>query len=323
MNPMLMNNVLAAVLFAATDYAVASGLRRIRTSVFGVFNRIVDGDVNAEIVISGSSRALNNFDPRIVQAATGLTTFNIGVNGSQTDMQVAVVRTYLQHNVKPALLIHSLDSFAFVTSHGGVFFPGQYLPYLREAPIYQALQRIDGDTWKSRFLPLYGYAVEDMNFTWITGLRARLGWSPREDRYFGFQPRDERWTGEFGELRDSHPQGVRFDIEPEGVRQLEDLLAFCQAQGIRVLLVYSPVYYEMQALETNRQEIFARFQHLSERYGATLWDFSRSPVSYRKELFVNSEHLNAGGAAAFSNELASALAHSPLTRDLRQTVTRR
>jgi hypothetical protein len=226
----------------------------------------------------------------------------------------------LRHNRKPSLLIHSLDSFAFVTSRGGVFFPGQYLPYLREQPIYDALRAIEPDTWKAKYLPLYGYAVEDMNFTWLTGLRGRLGWSPREDRYAGFQPRHERWSGEFGQLRDSHPQGVRFDIEPEGVRDVEELLQLCRAERIRVLLVYSPVYYEMQALETNRAEIVGRFGELSERYGATFWDYSRSPVSYNKDYFVNSEHLNAEGAQAFSTELATALAASSVGRPVRMVT---
>jgi hypothetical protein len=277
-------------LFAATDYAVASGLRRIGTSTFGVFNLIVDGRINSAIVISGSSRALNNFDPRIIQDKTGLSAYNIGINGSQTDMQVAVLRTYLLHNSKPLLLIHSLDSFAFVTSRSGVYFPGQYLPYLGERPIYEALQKLEPTTWKAKYLPLYGYAVTDMNFTWFVGLRGRIGWGPHEDRYSGFQPRYQTWNGEFGELRTSHPRGVKFEIEPEGVRDVENLLALCQRLGIRVLLVYSPVYYEMQELETNRREIFARFRALSDRYGATFWDFSDSRVSSTRDYFVNSEH---------------------------------
>jgi hypothetical protein len=68
----------------------------------------------------------------------------------------------------------------------------------------------------------------------------------------------------------------------------------------------------MQALETNRREIFARFEELAARYGATLWDYSASTVSSRKEYFYNSQHLNAAGAAAFSDEFARALVASPL-----------
>jgi hypothetical protein len=293
-----------------TDGLVDAGLRRINTSAFGVFNRIVNGQINADILVTGSSRALTHFDPRIIERATGQTGYNIGINGSQIDMQVAVFKTYLTHNAKPRLLVHSLDSFTFVTSHGEVYFPGQYLPYLNEPDIYDALKRIDPHTWKARYLPLYGYSVQDMNFTWVKGLAGVMGWNPAEDRYQGFQPRHSSWTGDFERFRESSRSGVRFEIEAAGVQQLEEMLRLAQAQGIRVLLVYSPVYHEMQALETNRPEIFARFRELAARYGAALWDYSQSPVSLRKEYFYNSQHLNAGGAAVFSEEFARALAAS-------------
>jgi hypothetical protein len=303
---------LSLVSFAVTDHLVNSGLRRVKTSSFGVYNRLVNGQINADIVIGGSSRALNNVDPRVIQNMTGLSTFNIGINGSQTDMQVAVFKTYLRHNAKPTLLIHSLDSFTFVTSRGGVFFPGQYLPYLKEDAIYQALSAIDGDTWRARYLPLYGYAVQDMNFTWLTGVRGLLGWNPREDHYLGFEPRHGHWTDDFARFRDSRPDGIRFEIEPEGVRAFDEFMKLCRDLEIRVLLVYSPVYYEMQALENNRDEIFGRFNEIAQRYDAALLDYSRSPISFRKDYFVNSEHLNAEGAAAFSAELGTALAGSGL-----------
>jgi hypothetical protein len=291
----------------ATHQGVDAGLRRIETSDFGVFNRIVSGRINAEILITGSSRALSHYDSRIIQQATGYETFNIGLNGSQTDMQLAVLKTYLKHNRRPSLLVHNLDSFAFETTRGGVAFPGLYQPYLNEEPLYATLAHIDRGIWKSRYLPLYGYAVEDMNFTWLFGIGGLVGWNPRENRHLGFEPRHTPWTGDFESFKRRHPEGIRFPIEPEGLVVFEDLLRLCRERGIRVLLVYSPVYHEMQALEKNREEVFARFQELAKRHGASLWDFGRSPIAFDRAHFYNSQHLNAEGAARFSTELAAAL----------------
>jgi hypothetical protein len=303
---------LLVILFFVADFLIDTGLRRIPTGPFGVYNRLMIGDIDAEVLVTGSSRALNGFDPRVIQSETGARAYNIGINGSQTDMQVAVLKTYLRHNPKPALIVHSLDSFSFVTSRSGVWFPGQYMPYLQEDGIYHGLRAVDRDAWKARYLPLYGYAVEDMNFTWLTGLKALLGRFPQEDRYLGFQPRDAPWNEEFAHFKDAAAAGVRFPIEPQGVRDLEELLATCRAQGIRVLLVYSPVYIEMQRLERNRDEIFGLFRELAGRYDAPLWDYSGSAVSGDRGYFVNSQHLNASGAAVFSREFAGKLAHSGL-----------
>ena len=300
--------LLAFLLNALID----SGLRRIKTSSFGVSNRIVDGEINADIVISGSSRALGHYDPRIIEELIGLKAFNIGLNGSQTDMQLARLKTYLRHNKKPLLLIHNLDLFSFQTTHGGVYDPGQYVPYLADPEVYAALARINPDVWRARFLPLYGYAAEDLRFNWILGVMGFFGWNPSEDQFLGFKPRYSAWTEDFERSKAMNPDGMRFEIEADGVKEMEDLLRLCKEQGIKVLLVYSPEYLEMQKLTTNRAQVFARFDELSNRFGAPILDYSASPISARRENFYNSQHLNAGGARTFSMDLAKTLATDPV-----------
>ena len=301
--------VLFAVELWVVDRAITAGLRRIRTSDFGVSNRIMTGQVNADIIISGSSRALVHYDPRIIAAATGHTAFNIGVNGSQTDMQLAVLQSYLQHNARPRLVVHNLDLFSFVSSRE-IYNPAQYLPYLDEEPVYAGIRRVYPDAWKWKYLPLYGYVVEDMRFTWMLGLKGLLGYQPPEDHIQGFVPRHLPWTGDFEAFRAGNPQGARFEIEPRGLRDVEELIQTCQRKGIALLLVYSPEYTEMQALERNRSEVFARFRELSERFHVPLWDYSDSPLSRVRGNFYNSQHLNAEGAAAFSKLLAERLVTS-------------
>jgi hypothetical protein len=297
----------AALIAIGVDAAIDTGLRRIKTSQFGVMNQIVDGQLNAEILITGSSRALTHYDPRVLRQITGRRAFNIGLNGSQTDMQLALLKTYLKHNKKPELVIHNLDSFAFVTTHGGVYDPGQYLPYLKDSDIYDALYRIDSKIWKSRYLPLYGYAVEDMRFTWMLGLGSLVGAAPEETQIFGFQPRYMRWTGDFDKYRAENTNGVVIDIENAGIDAFTGLIRVCRDQGIPVLMVYSPVYYEMTTLERNKDVIWDHFRKISEEFAVPIWDYRDSPICQSRDFFYNSHHLNAQGAALFSTDLSSRL----------------
>src|SRR5262249_44115240 len=55
-----------------------------------------------------------------------------------------------------------------------------------------------------------------------------------------------------------------------------------------------------------------RFDELTHRFGASVWDYSSSPTSARRENFYNSQHLNAEGAMIFSNDLAERLAADPV-----------
>jgi hypothetical protein len=297
--------VLVTLIFLM-NAVITSGLRRIKTSAFGASNQIMEGEVNADIVVTGSSRALAHYDPRIIESITGETAFNLGRNGSQTDMQVAFLKAYLAHNRKPQVVIHNLDAFSFVTTHE-VYDPVEYQPYLYDSNLYDALRKINPGIWKSRYLPLYGYVVEDINLTWLTGLKGFFGWTPREDYYLGFNPRSKTWGSEFEELKASNPKGVSFQIEPAGIQEVEELIRLCQENGIRLILVYSPEYREMQAMTNNRSQIFDRFHQLAARAGAPLWDYSDWSYSGTREFFYNSQHLNASGAAVFSEDLARRL----------------
>jgi hypothetical protein len=303
---------LVAAAFVFANFLIDLGLRRVKTSDYGVFNRIVSGRINATVLVTGSSRALNHYDPREITRQTGAPAWNIGINGSQTDMQLAVLQTYLRHNSAPALLIHNLDSFTFETSRDGLAFPETYVPYLSEPPIYQTLKRLDSSWRKAKYLPLYGYAVEDMRFSWLLGVAALVGRNPPEVRFEGFEPRTAAWTEDFDRFRGANPGGVSFSIESEAVRDLEQLITEVTTRSGRVLLVYSPVYQEMQEIERGRPELFAKFRDIALRYHATFWDFSDSPISRRRDLFYNSQHLNAEGAAIFSAALSRRLVASGL-----------
>lgn len=300
--------VLVAALALIADFAISFALRGISTGDFGVWNRIVGGDINSDVIISGSSRALTHYDSRILQQRLQQSTYNIGLNGSQTDMQVARLKTYLRHNRPPKLLIHNLDAFSFQVTHGEVYDPGQYMPYRSEPDLYEALVRVNPDTWKWRYLPLYGYATQDLRLGWLFGLRERLSGSQAETHFQGFKPRQAEWNEDFAQFRASHPDGYHVNVEDEGVRQVEEMLRLCASRGIKVALVYSPEYIEIQQITTNRAEIFARFEAVAKQYGATLIDFSGSPISSDKSLFYNSQHLNAEGATKFTTDLADRLA---------------
>jgi hypothetical protein len=284
-----------------------SATRRVTTGDIGVWNRIVRGDINAQVLVSGSSRAQTHYDPRLMSRQLGLSAFNIGLNGSQTDMQLARLKTYLRHNHAPRLLIHNLDAFAFQVSHGEVYDPGQYVAYLDEPDLRVALSRVSPDLWKSQYLPLYGYAATDLRLGWLLGLRERLFGAKSDHLVNGFAPRTNVWTGDFERFRAANTSGVHVAIKPEGVHAVEELLSLCKSQGIQVVLVYSPEYREMQKMTSNREEIFARFDAISRRFGATFIDYSDSPISAHRDYFYNSQHLNATGAEAFTRDLSSRL----------------
>ena len=299
---------LLGLVITAIHLSVNQGLRSIATSNFGSFNRLVAGKVNTEILISGSSRALCHYDPRIIQTITGRTAYNIGMNASQIDLQLGVLQTYLSHNANTKFLIQNLDLFSFETTRRGeIYDPAFFVPYLSEPDLYACLRVIDPNVVKWKRIPLYGYTVEDMRFTWILGLFGGFGFNPPEDYSLGFNPRPGSWTEDFERFRSANPDGIIYRVEEAGIRALESILRLCQSRGIQVILAYSPEYHEMQRLEVNRPEIISRFVTTARSFGVPFWDWSDAAISTQRQFFNNSQHLNMLGAGAFSTEIAHRL----------------
>jgi hypothetical protein len=304
---------LVGALVAGVHVAVNHGLRRIPTSKFGSLNRIVSGQVNAEIVVNGSSRAMFHYDPRVITAGTGRPAYNLGMVALQINLQAAVLRTYLRHNARPALVIQNLDSSSLLTGkRGEVYDLAAFTPYLGEPDLYRALRAIDPATWKMRYIPMHGYAVADMRFLWVVAARAWAGKFPAEDYHQGFLPRYERWTEDFERYKAGVGRGLGYVIEPQAIAALVDVMDTCRSQGIPLVLVYSPEYFEAHPLLLNRAEIFAKFRELCAERQVPLWDYSDSPLSRDRANFYGSQHLNAEGAARFSADLARRLRESGL-----------
>ncbi|MGA2556777.1 MAG: hypothetical protein ABSG04_10950 [Verrucomicrobiota bacterium] len=298
---------LALVLAFALDFSIKHGMRSVTTSELGALNQEMSGRVNSEIIISGSSRALCSYDPQVIHDVTGKTVFNIGQNGTRTDFQLAFLKTYLKHNVKPRILVQNLDPHTFALSRE-IAFPGTYAAYLDEEEIYAAFRKMDPGVWKWKYLPLYRFAVEDDRFTWAVGAARLFGLNPREDLFRGYAPRSTTMSGEFDAWKQQHPEGEKIDFDPGGVEVVTELMTLCQKEGIKPVLVFAPIYDEFNPLIRNRNQIFDQFVKTAGRFHAPFWDYSQSPLTHRKELFANTYHMNQFGAELFSRDLSQRLA---------------
>jgi hypothetical protein len=300
--------ITAAVLACALHLALDAGMHRIRYGMFGAFNRAADGQVNAEIVITGSSRASWHYDPDIIQAATGMTTFNLGRDGSSTPIHDAVLRQYLSHNRKPRLIIENLDPFSLGYDYGQLFDPAQYMPYIHDPAFYSAAKRIP-ELRKAYYLPLYGYVVDDLEFMHYQGLKALFGIQPPEDKQNGYRPGDYSYSNRLMQTILGKRKSVTLGILPYCSEDLGAMLDDARRRGIPAIIVLSPVYHELLVAIENRSSLDAHFAEVAQQHGAVFWDLSDvSPVSTTKANFADVFHMNRQGATLFSKIVGQRLA---------------
>lgn len=296
------------LLFCGLHAALVAGMRRIRSGMFGAFNRTAEGKVNADIVVTGSSRAAMAYDPAILKRATGLSAFNLGRIGALTNVHTGVLRFYLRHNRPPRVLIENVDLFSLNVTDTLYDLP-QYTPYLSDPGLYEALRRRYPAIWKARYLPFYGYIAGDTQFDHYLGLEALFGIQPEEDCKDGYYPRPLEWNDRFARFKATHKKTFDFHPQPGGIRDFQDFLSEAQSRGIPTILVVSPLYHEYLAMLRGQAELMAIYAGLARRHGAIFWDLSDlPPISGSTSYFFDYEHLNQRGAAAFSEALGERLA---------------
>jgi hypothetical protein len=294
------------IIAQAVNFMLISGLRVQKTGDYGVFNKIVDGRINAEILITGSSRALVHFASDTISAAMGnKSCFNIGLDGSPLNLQLPYLKTYLKYNNPPSILIQELDITSF-QNRSEIHNPMIYLPYLNENYLYENLVALDPSFWRFKYIPLYGFATAQFYYKDLA-ISSIWGCQQVEFRFDGFMPVDKSWTDDFDKFRSANPHGDSYRIDSTAIGDLEAIIRIGQRLGAKVILVYSPEYYENYPLTQNRADIFDIIKKISSEHNLPFWDFTGIPLSYDKQYFYNSQHLNRKGAIIFSKLLAQRL----------------
>ena len=284
------------------------GLRLLETGDFGVWNKVTRGEVNSQILIIGSSRALVNFDCDAIIPIVNKTCFNIGLNGVQPYLQLPMLKSYLKHNKYPELIIQDLDIKSLLNPGPDIFSPEKYIPYLDDKDIYSKLYMLDNDFWLNKYIPLYSFGKYGTKLTSpaIKGLFGiKLGLSPIFKN--GFERVDLIWKNDFNKFKKAFPNGITYPLYPNSIKDLEDIISLAKSKKIKLILVYPPEYYENINLTKNRNEIFDIFKKMAAKYGVPFWDFSALPITQSTEYFYNSQHLNGKGAYLFSGIFAEKL----------------
>ncbi|AWO01175.1 hypothetical protein DLD77_05455 [Chitinophaga alhagiae] len=284
---------------------LVEGLRRNSTGNYGIWNQLIAGEAAADVIFSGSSRTFHHFDPAIAEKITGQRCFNIGSDGSFFEMQLPKLQTYFQHNPTPKILVQGLDLESLETRKY-VWKGEQYIPYLYIPQIYKQLRSIEPDYWYYKYIPLYAFGKYGFR-TVLWSLNGYLKLKKETVINKGYLPIDARWKEDFEKFKKQYPHGVNYPIESSAISNLKKIITEAQSKNIRVVLVYTPEYFENYPLSRNRDKILETYRSIAAEHQVPLWDYSSTPICYDKKYFYNSQHLNKTGAEAFTAQFATDL----------------
>ncbi len=285
------------MLLLILQHGLLLGLRANREGNLGVLGRVIRGQVKADLVISGSSRAAYHYDPKVISERTGLMAYNVGRNGTKLHEQVELLRVFFARNPAPKCVIQNLD-FTSLQRSEDITDAKQYLPWLMDEMVFNSLVKRKRYYLAYRLFPMVGMVREGAMDAALAGLFQVE--NPTAGDAKGFCAQNLTWDFSFERIQKQNKHGLRWENDAGALQLLKGMIELCRANGVELILVYSPDYAPAREFFVNREETLGLFKRVAEDSGIRFWDFSNDPMCQDRANFYNSQHMNITGAEAFS-----------------------
>ncbi|ERM80976.1 hypothetical protein P872_11760 [Rhodonellum psychrophilum GCM71 = DSM 17998] len=288
------------VIIYGVDYLIQEGVKTSNYRQISKWNDIVNGELNAELLIVGSSRAYVHFDPEFLDNELGMSCYNLGFDGSFYELQKLMLDLYLRKNEIPKTLIWVLDLNSFESKDEFYGFE-QLIPF-KDLPEIQKMLEINKVTPSILYeFPLVRYKFNEKIKVYGILNYFNLYGSERNNKN-GFKRNNSKWDGTFENVKKDYPNGIK-QVLKENL--FNEFLKTCQSlemKGIKVFWVFAPMYQEGFSLITNYKEILNFYTLQASQNNYKLFDFSKSSINLDKTNFYNANHLNGIGIDKFMLE---------------------
>ncbi len=294
--------VLFIVAFAFESF-IDHRLKNTYNYTYGDWNRIFKGQIDADIVILGSSRAFVQYNPQIIEKITGLKCYNLGLDGAGTTIQMAKWKAYLKYNKHPKFVIQDIDLLSFGEMKGNEI-PNkeQFLPYLESSSVYNVLRTISPNIVFEKHIPLIKYC--GFNKQVVSAFIADSIVSDGKTK--GFQVQDKLWDDKMLDYLKTNKKKVTKEkkLLDLGFNNLISLALDCSENGIQLFLVHSPLFYEGQKVLGQQESFIVKISDFAKEYKITFWDFTEGEINYKTDYFYNATHLNKFGSDLFTKQIS-------------------
>jgi len=297
--------LLAIGILTVISMVTEIGLKETKHDNFIVWNDIYGGNVNADLLIMGSSRAWTHVSPKILDSSFKTNSYNLGVNGHNIVMQNCIYKVYLENNTAPKYIIHCLD-FITLGMQKELYNLEQTLPYMDDTIVSNTARKYTGYKYYDYYNPVTKYfSRTEMIKTGINEFFNLYNYT--SSKYKGYSGKDKEWDGLFQKFLEKDGGILHATIEKSTYDEFDSYLNYNKQNNIIVFLVYPPELKEAQVYIENRKALFREYKFFADKYNLIFIDYSDDPFCYDRKYFYNSTHLNKAGAELFSLKLAKDL----------------
>ncbi|MBO7481730.1 MAG: hypothetical protein J6T63_06450 [Bacteroidales bacterium] len=288
----LLGIVLAALII---DWIISSRFFDSNDYKFAAWNDIINGGMDNDIVIMGSSRAWVHISPAIIDSILNTKSYNIGIDGACIESQITRYNLYRYYNKKPQVILQNVDWASTLENEANEqYLIQQYLPYFYNKGMRKEVLPNAGFKFMDMYIPLLRY-IRYWNL-----YDAYICADITEPVVRGYRGFDRKWDGKRLEAIDT----LHFSYYNESKELFCKYVKQCRDENIKVVFVYSPCYIGATSKVDNIQEFYDVFDSIATQYECIILDYFHSPICYDTTYFYNAMHLNKIGSEIFSTTLA-------------------
>lgn len=261
---------------------------------FSSWKELYADNINADLLIFGSSRAMNQFNPQIIEDSLNISAYNLGLSSARIEMSLLRLIEHLRVcSKKPTYVTLEID-WLTIDNEKFLYTPWQIFPYmLFNSNIYTYTHHFKGFYNHFYIIPLarYGkYFLEIFKNRYRTYARNS---NVEPKGYVAFKG---HWNGNtnIGEINAS--------IHPEEIKYLNEFVAVCKSNKIKLNFVYAPEYVEATKIVKNRDLVIDYIKKYADGHSIPFINFSEEDFCSDTTYFYNNRHLNSKGTDLFTSE---------------------
>ncbi len=256
-------------------------------------DKIVNGNLQYELLVLGSSRGAGNISTRQLQSETGLTSYNLSYWAGDLIFQEYIFRTYLENNKKPNVLLLGIDSPTMFSVGGSLKFRFDRLyPLAYKNSINDKLIAMGKHPWLSKYI----YSLRLHNFQLkFNKIETNFGLEIDEN---GSQVLNGQAPSFIKYEQDEKPSAYEPIESQEKIDALKNIIKVCQDRNIELHFIFPPNLIPFNTAFYNR--FVNEFGKQNQ-----IFVYDRNNTVYKtKTIYFDPIHLHAEGAKIFTSELS-------------------
>ena len=284
----------------AFDAMITWGLRNSGVREYVVWDDILKGGIDADVIVIGSSQAWCSYNTFVLDSMLNVNSYNLGMDGHTLPSQLLRYETYRRFNAKPKVILLNVCFYGtFGLESDEQYEREQFFPFFSDDTLIDKVSKMKHITWFDKNIPLYRYFGyrDDIEI----GLKSFFGETDFIDGglHKGYRGNDWGWASTKSMGLDS----IWLSPDEKSAGLLERFARDCYQDSTTLVFVKYPMYHFFVEKVNGIGWVDSLYCSISEKYNVYLLDYASSEITYDTTCYYNFSHLNKEGAERFTTML--------------------